>query len=158
MYPCSFDLLTKLSLWQTLHYIVSLVWVTNSKGTSRAASSQLKINHDYRELVPTRGRGVKWNPYPSSCCGRENIIRRGEDEFNFPTVKRDNVDIQIPNWNQNSIFFLDIGLISCLWLDLINPKSSFSYFIPQTGKNSTNNSSLPQEGGGVLNLIYCPYN
>ena len=32
----------KLSLWQTLHYIVSLVWVTNSKGSSRAASSQQK--------------------------------------------------------------------------------------------------------------------
>ena len=28
--------------WQTLHYNVSLLWVTNSKRTCRAASSQLK--------------------------------------------------------------------------------------------------------------------
>ena len=32
-------------LWQTLHYIVSLLWVTNLKGTCRAASMQLKGQH-----------------------------------------------------------------------------------------------------------------
>ena len=32
-----------ISLGQTLHYIASMNWVTNTKGTSRAAPSQLKI-------------------------------------------------------------------------------------------------------------------
>jgi len=103
-----------------------------------------KINHEYRELVPTFfsplpptlvgklivGTVDQIGDPPPPSCGRENIVRRGEDKFNFPTVKRDNVDIQIPNWHQNSMFFPDTGQIPYLGLDLINPNSSFSYFLP----------------------------
>ncbi len=99
--------------------------------------------------LPGRG-GSNEIPTQISCCGRENIIRRGEDEINFPTVKRDNVDIKIPNLNQNSIIFLDIGPIPYLGLDLINPNSSFSYFQPQTGKTQQITCPYHRKEGGVL--------